>query len=134
MGAPAPDAREVFRSTLDEAFASRTSGVPFVFVAIRMNPEAPEAGQFAAVEAGLRSALRPDDALLVDAARARAAVVLPRSGGEAGQALFAGLQHHLRSTLGAPAEPILQGVGAVTIPNGQPFRTAEDLMAYAFEG
>ncbi len=134
LSAPTPDARSAFRSALDQTFASRSAGVPFVFVAVRMNPDAPEAAQFAALEAGLRSALRPNDAILVDAPRLRAAVVLPQSGPEAGQALFAGLQQHLRSMLGTAAEPILQGVGAVTIPNGQPFRTAEELMTYAFEG
>ncbi|WP_412060875.1 RAD55 family ATPase [Rubrivirga sp. IMCC45206] len=131
--APASDPGADFRVALDAAFASRSAGIPFVVVALRVDPAAPEAAAFHAVEAGLRSALRPTDRLLVDAPRKRAAVVLPSSGPEAAQALFGGLQTSLRQHLGADAERVLQSVAAVTVPDGQPFETSAELLAYAFE-
>ena len=99
-----------------------------------MDPAHPDSAHFGAVEAGLRSSLRPSDKLLVDAPRKRAAVVLPSSGPEIAQALFTGLQEHLRSAVGTEADRVLQSVAAVTVPDGQPFQTSADLLAYAFEG
>ena len=129
----APDAGIAFRTALDAAFASRGT-TPFVVIALRMDPAVPDATHFDTVEAGLRSGLRPTDRLLVDAPRKRAAVVLPDSGPDAAQALFGSLQAHLRTTLGADAERVLQSVGAVTVPDGQPFQTSAELVNYAFEG
>ena len=134
VSAPPADPNAGFRAALDASFAARATGTPFQVVALRMEPTSPAAAHFGAVEAGLRSALRPGDHVRVDAARTRAAVVLPASGPEAGQALFAGLQAHLRAHLGAQAESVLQSVSAVTISDGQPFQTAADLVAYAIEG
>ncbi|WP_412069810.1 ATPase domain-containing protein [Rubrivirga sp. IMCC43871] len=131
--APAADPGADFRIALDAAFASRSAGIPFVVVALRVDPAAPEAAYFHAVEAGLRSALRPTDRLLVDAPRKRAAIVLPSSGAEAAQALFGGLQASLRQHLGTDAERVLQSVAAVTVPDGQPFETSAELLSYAFE-
>lgn len=130
----ATDPGVAFRTALDEAFAARASGTPFVVVALRMDPAAAEAAHFGAVEAGLRSALRAPDRLLADAPRRRAAVVLPASGPDAAQALFAGLQAHLRTTLGSGADRVLQAIAAVTVPDGQPFQTSAELVAYAFGG
>ena len=136
LGAAAPPAAPDagFRPALDRAFAARATGTPFQVVALRMDPATPAAAHFDAVEAGLRAALRLGDEALVDAARKRAAVVLPASGPEAGQALFASLQAHLRAALGPEAESVLQGVAAVTVSDGQPFQSAGDLIAYAVEG
>ncbi|PAP78475.1 hypothetical protein BSZ37_19615, partial [Rubrivirga marina] len=133
-GGLAPDPGVAFRSALDAAFASRASGIPFVVVALRMDPAAPGAAHFGAIESGVRASLRPSDKILVDAPRKRAAVVMPSSGPEAAQALFGGLQEHLRSALGPDADRVLQSVAAVTVPDGQPFQTSAELLAYAFEG
>ena len=133
-GGLAPDPGVAFRAALDAAFASRPAGIPFVVIALRMDPAHPDAAHFGAVEAGLRSSLRPSDKILVDAPRKRAAVVLPSSGPEIAQTLFAGLQEHLRSAVGSEADRVLQSVAAVTIPDGQPFQASADLLAYAFEG
>ncbi|WP_420456588.1 ATPase domain-containing protein [Rubrivirga sp.] len=133
LAATAPDPNAAFRAALDAAFADRASGTPFVAVALRMDPSAPEAAQFDAVAAGLGAALRPADRLLVDAARKRAAVVLPSSGPDAAQALFAGLQAHLRADLGPDADRVLQSVAAVTVPDGQPFQTSAELLRHTVE-
>ncbi len=129
-----PDPSAAFRSALDAAFAARTSGTPFLVVALRMDPAAPGAAHFGAVEAGLRSSLRPGDRLLVDGARRRAVAVLPASADDDGQALLGGVQVHLRAQLDRSAEDVIQSIAAVTIVDGQPFQSAEDLLAYAVDG
>ena len=134
LGAAAPaDPDAGFRAALDAAFAGRTSGTPFVVVALRIDPASPDAEHFEALEAGLRSALRGGDEVMVDRPRKRIAAVLPASGAEAGQALFGRLQSHVRAALGATADGVLQSVAAVTVVDGQPFQTAADLLAYAVE-
>ena len=129
----APDPAAEVRQALDVAFAARTQGVPFLVVAARMEPAVPESAHFFAVADGLRSALRPDDRLLVDLARRRAVVVMPGVGADAAGALFAGLQAHLRRTLGPDAEAVLRAVAAVSVPDGQPFTSSADLLQYAYE-
>ena len=129
-----PDPAAAFRQSLQAAFDARAEGVPFLVVAVRIDAGAPEGSPFAAVEAALRASLRDADHLLVDGGRGRAVALLPASGVDAGRALFAGLQEHLRAALGAGASAVLAAVGAVTVPDGQPFTSAADLLAYAFEG
>lgn len=121
------------RRALDDAFAARAGGTPFLVVAVRMEASAPESAHFFAIADGLRRALRTSDRLLVDLPRRRAVVVLPGVGAEGSGTLFAGLQAHLRSTLGPEAEGILRAVGAVSVPDGQPFTTTDELLAYAYE-
>ena len=130
---PTADPAAEMRQTLDASFAARDGGTPFLAVAVRMEAAAPEGAHFFAVADGLRRGLRPVDRLLVDLPRRRAVVALPGVGAEAAAALFASLQSHLRSTLGADAEAVLRAVGAVSVPDGQPFTSTADLMAYAFE-
>ena len=132
---PGPAAAgSAFRAALDAAFDARADGTPFVVVALRMDPASPGAAHFETLEAGLRSALRSGDEVWVDGPRARAAAVLPKSGPEAGQELFAALQSHLRATLGAEAAGLLQSVAAVTLVDGRPFEDAARLLAYAVDG
>ena len=131
--APAPDPAAEVRQTLDAAFAARAQGAPFLVVAVRMDPAAPEAAHFFAVADGLRRALRAEDRLLVDLPRRRGVVVLPGVGAEGATALFARLQGHLRATLADEAEAVLAAVAAVSIPDGQPFASTADLLAYAYE-
>ena len=128
------DPRAAFHTALDDAFAARASGTPFLVVALRVDPAAPAAAHFDAVEAGLRSSLRPGDRVLVDAARRRAAAVLPAAASDDGQALLTGLQAYLRARLDGSAEDALQSVAAATIVNGQPFQTPADLLAFAVDG
>ena len=132
--APAPSPAEIFQTSLDAAFNARDAGTPFLVVALRMEPAQPQAAHFGSVETGLRAASRETDRVLVDAVRKRAIVLLPSSGPEAGQVLFAGLQAHLRAALGAEADAVLGAIGAVTVPNGQPFGSSRELLDYAFAG
>ena len=133
-GAPAPDPGAAFRSALEDAFAARASGAPFVVVALRMEPSAPQAAHFPVVEDALRSGLGSDDKLLVNAARKRAIVLLTDADEGRSRALFGALQTHLQGALGQQAEAVRQAIGAVTIADGRPFETAADLTAYAYDG
>ena len=128
-----PSPMEAFRSALDHSFAVRVTGTPFLVVAVRMEAAAPESVYFPTVTEGLRSALRPQDRILVDDDRRRAVVLLPASQADAAQALFGGLQTHLQRALGDEATGVLRAVGAVSVPDGQPFSSSRDLMAYAYE-
>ena len=40
----------------------------------------------------------------------------------------------VETLLGQQADRVLQAIGAVTVPDGQPFPSADDLIRYAFEG
>lgn len=131
--APA-DSAEAFHQSLGAAFEARAEGTPFLVVALRVDPSTLEAAHFEAIDTALRTALRDADRLLSDLGRKRAVVLLPDSRADAGQPLFDGLRAHLQSTLGFEAEAVLGAIGAVTIPDGQPFTSAADLLAYAFEG
>ena len=124
---------DAFRASLDNSFAVRVTGTPFLVVAVRMEASAPESVYFPTVAEGLRSALRPQDRILVDENRRRAVVLLPASQADAAQDLFSGLQDHLRRALGDSAAGVLRAVGAVSVPDGQPFTSSRDLMAYAYE-
>ena len=126
---PAP-----FPAALESAFAARAGGGHFIVVAVRMEPAAPESAHFHHVADGLRRSLRPDDLMQVDASALRAAVLLPDGSAEVSKALFTGLQAHLRAVLGDAAPSTLRAVGAVSIPDGQPFGTARELMDYVFTG
>ncbi|MEO0557589.1 MAG: hypothetical protein AAF170_05325, partial [Bacteroidota bacterium] len=127
------DPAEAFRSALDNSFAVRVTGTPFLVVAVRMEASAPESVYFPTVAEGLRGALRPQDHILVDEDRKRAVVLLPASQADAAQELFSGLQTHLRRSLDDAAAGVLRAVGAVSVPDGQPFTSSRDLMAYAYE-
>ena len=124
---------DAFRAALDHSFAVRVTGTPFLVVAVRMEASASEAVYFPTVTEGLREALRAQDRILVDDDRRRAVVLLPASQADAAQALFGGLQTHLQRALDDEAAGVLRAVGAVSIPDGQPFSSSRDLMAYAYE-
>lgn len=127
------DPNAAFHAALAKAFADLPYGAPFLVVAVRMEPTNPDSEHFETVANGLRGSLRPEDHILVDSVRRRAAVLLPGAGGDAVQPLYAGLQQHLRHVLGEQADAVLRAVGAVSVPNGQPFTSPKDLLAYAID-
>lgn len=131
---PARDERAAFEATFDAALAThRTHGVPFLVLALRMEPESPAAVHFGAVADGMRRITDPDDVLLVDERLARLAVALPGRPPEAAQATFRALKGALREAH-PEAEAALATVSAIVVPNGQPFSTAADFLAYVMSG
>lgn len=137
LGAPAapPDdnGAAATRAALESAFAARASGAPFLVVAARMEPSQPEAAHFATVIEGLRAALPPGAALYADPSRLRSLLVVPGANAGSASQVFSTLQQHLTTRLGVRAEPTLQAVAAITVPDGQPFGSAQELWAYAVE-
>ncbi|MEM6328531.1 MAG: hypothetical protein AAF791_15555, partial [Bacteroidota bacterium] len=127
---PADDAGSA-QAALQAAYAARATGTPFLVIAARMEPSQPEAGQFPAVLEGLRKALPAGGAFFADAARLRSILVLPGATQDAAAGVFSTLQQHLQSALGAQAEGTLRAVAAITVPNGEPFGSAQELWTYA---
>ncbi|OZC01898.1 RAD55 family ATPase [Rubricoccus marinus] len=132
--APAQDnGRAATRQALDSAFAARDYGTPFLIVAARMERSQPESVSFETVTDGLRAALPSGGTLYADSARLRSLLVLPGADASGAQQIFATLQQHLQKHLGQQAEATLQAVAAITVPDGQPFGSAEELWNYAVE-
>lgn len=133
--APPPSAsgETAARKALAAAFGDRALGAPFLVVAARMDPAQPEAAHFGAVADGLRSATPPSGAFYADRDRLRSLLIAPGASPEAATDVFAALQKHLVGTLGAEAEATLRAVAAITVPNGDPFETADELWRYAVE-
>ncbi|MEL6615038.1 MAG: ATPase domain-containing protein [Bacteroidota bacterium] len=132
--APASDnGAAATRAALESAFASRASGAPFLVVAARMESSQHEAAHFTTVVEGLRAALPPGASLYADTTRLRSLLVIPGATASGAAQVFGTLQQHLSSRLGPQAEPTLQAVAAITVPDGQPFGSAQELWAYAVE-
>ena len=121
------------RAALEAAYAARAQGTPFLVVAARMEPSQPESASFGTVVEGLRAALPPAGTLYADSVRLRSLLILPGSDANAATHLFAALQQHLQQHLGPQAEATLRAVAAITVPDGQPFGSAQELWAYAVE-
>jgi hypothetical protein len=116
------------RPRFAEAFAAARarSGEPFLLLSFRAEAGVP----FDALATGLARAAGPADALLADADRQRLALLLPGRTREAAQGVFRHLKHALRE---AGAEAALREVSALVLPDGEPFRSAEDFFARAFD-
>ncbi|MFN3596598.1 MAG: RAD55 family ATPase [Rubricoccaceae bacterium] len=130
--APAANVTEdAFAHALDAAFAGRTAdGTPFLVVALRMEPGTPPAVHFPLIVEGVCAG--EDRLCLSDEARCRAVVLLPGAAADEAQALFGALQQHLHAQLGERSAEALQAIGAVTLPNGEPFTDAQALLGYVY--
>jgi hypothetical protein len=96
-----------------------------------MEPSQPEARSFSAVVDGLRKATPPGGAFYADVAHLRSLLVLPGATPDAASGVFVTLQQHLQGAIGPMAESTLRAVAAITVPDGQPFSTAQELWEYA---
>lgn len=133
---PAPPTAEgpaAARQALATCFEARAKGTRFLVVAARMEASQPESAEFGAVVEGLRSALPTNGTLYADVSRLRSLLVLPGASSDAASGVFAALQQHLHHAIGPKAESTLRAVAAITVPDGQPFTTAEELWQYAVE-
>lgn len=134
--APTPPTAEgpaAARQALAACFEARAKGTRFLVVAARMEASQPESAEFGAVVEGLRSALPTNGTLYADVSRLRSLLVLPGASGDAASGVFAALQQHLHHAIGQKAESTLRAVAAITVPDGQPFTTADELWQYAVE-
>ncbi len=133
------ETHEAFYNKLKKSFKQRATKKykPFLLVALRM-----ESGE-AAVEGSIgldmllpaieKIVQHPDD-ILVDLSRRRIIAFLPNTKGDNVQEFFESIQEQLREEYPLVADQLPHVVSAVVVPNGQPFETPEDFLAYALEG
>ena len=132
VGAPPPlDDPGPIQTALQNAFAGRAQAAPFLVIAARMERSQPESAAFHAVADSLRRAVPPGGTFYADVSRLRSLLVLPGARADQAPAIFAALQQNLQAALGAQADSTLRAVAAITVPDGQPFGTAQELWNYA---
>ncbi len=120
------------RRALREAFGTRNTR-PFLVLALRLDAASPFADLMPAIGEALRAALGERGVLEADIAVPRTVAFLPGVGGEAASLLFEAIQSYLRAVAPNRADAALAAVNALVVPNGQPFNTADELLAYVFE-
>jgi len=122
------------RARFVEAFntARMWSEHPFLAVALRMPAGAAESTWFPLVEQGIRTALRRNDALLVDRERLRLVAVLTGRGADAARPLFAHLATYLREHVDHAAA-IIHRVSVFTALDGRPFDDGASFLAHVYD-
>ena len=128
-GGDAPQ-RAQFTSTFNTARARLQQ--PFVAVALRMPEHHPASIWFPLVEQGIRSALRSDDALLVDRERFRLVAVLPGRTPDDMRPILASLMAYLREHTDQAAE-VGQNISVFTAPEGHPFRDGASFLSEVYD-
>ncbi len=118
-----------FADALDAAI--KRAETPFLVLALRLSSSAP--GHFRLIAGGLSEGLQEGDLLALDEAQRRLAVLLPGRRAEATSRVFGRLKHHLQRVAPAEATLVLRSLSTIVVPNGEPFRSAEEFFAYAFE-
>ena len=126
---PANQAIE-FRQALADAYAKRKT-TPFLVMALRIPADDPYADVFPAVVEGVRIAVGQSGTLLTGSHRLIA--LIPNAEDDVARNVFAILKAHLKTIVPGRADAALQHVNAMTVPNGDPFKTADELFGFAFE-
>jgi hypothetical protein len=145
--------RRRFTQRLQRHFKRRGSGrAPFLLVAIRMDGspgmmwrlkrlviarlrglssdhQSNEAVDFNMVSDLAASMLRPTDDLYIDAESERILVFLNNTRDDQSQEFFYRLRQRLEIKAPQQADYLLHVVSAVTLPDGQPFTTADECVA-----
>lgn len=124
--------RSALHALLDEQYRALDHRVPFLVVAMRLDLGATPLG-FDFMLDTVRAALRPTDTLYGDARTARLVAVLPESDADASGTFFTRLKTRLRDDAPHEAEALLRAIEAVVIPNGDPFPSADALLAYVLD-
>lgn len=130
--------RPVFLSRLEQQFKHRDAGTGYPFLLIAMRMDRGEGKKvrpfdFEFILDLVTDALRPDDSLLVNHERERLVMLRSNIGAEESQSFFTDLMGQLRQEAPQQAEHLLRSVSAIVVPDGKPFKTAEDFLAYAMD-
>ncbi|MEM8558422.1 MAG: hypothetical protein AAGG50_11425 [Bacteroidota bacterium] len=107
-------------------------GTPFLALALRMDPDNPFAEAFPLVEDAVRAALDERDPLYAETDKKRLLALLPQRTQQAAPGVFGAIKNQLQLSGGA-IDAVFTAISAVTVPNGEPFANARDLMAFAFD-
>ncbi len=136
--APAPgrvDEREGFSNSLQEYFnaASANEG-EFLAVAMRVDQRDVSNHEFVLLCDGVSEALRSRHLLYTDHRRRRLVLIMPESTADQAQELFSDVKTILRGNGLPGAESLLRKVSAIVVPNGNPFSSAQEFLAYVLDG
>lgn len=136
-GAPDTTDREAFRIRLQQRFNTREAvGEPFVLVALRMDrSRGREIGpfDFEFLMDLVHDSIKTNDDLLVDTSTERLVVMLSGADSDDAQPFFAQLKERLREHSPEGSDDLLHSVSAIVVPDGQPFRSAEEFLGYALD-
>lgn len=130
---PEPQTHPALRRALKAAFATRNTQA-FMVLALRYDDDSPYADLMPAIGEALRAALGDRGVLEADIAVPRTVAFLPGVDGDAAPLLFEAIQSYLRAVAPTRADDALAAINALVVPNGQPFNSANELLAYIFEG
>ncbi len=129
--------REAFRTRLQKEFLRHNiDHTPFVLIAMRMVRPGVTEGRpfdFDFILDLVTESLRDQDDVFVDLDRERLIVMLAESGADASPPFFGRLKQRLREEAPRQADALMQSVSAIVVPNGRPFRTAEEFLTYAMD-
>ena len=129
--------RDAFRDRLQQQFLRYdVDQTPFVLVAMRMDrPEDSRARpfDFDFILDLVSESLRDRDDVFVDLRGERLVVMLAESPSDASQPFFARLKKRLREEAPQESDYLMQSVSAIVVPNGRPFRSAEEFLTYALD-
>jgi len=129
--------RRSFSVHLQRQFIERDENeTPFLLLALRMdnrNVSAARAFYFEFIMDLVGESLRPQDALLAGTDHERLVVLLGESRPEEAQNFFARLKNRLREDAPEQADHLLHAVSAIVVPDGRPFQSADEFLAYALD-
>ncbi|NNF05080.1 MAG: hypothetical protein HKN17_11515 [Rhodothermales bacterium] len=136
-GAPETTDREAFRIRLQQRFNTREAvGEPFLLIALRMDrSQGRTIGpfDFEFLMDLVHDAAGANDDLLVAPDAERLVILLAGARSDDAQPFFADLKERLRDTSPSRSEDLLHSVSAIVVPDGQPFRSAEEFLKYALD-
>lgn len=129
--------RAAFQQVLEQQFRLRDqNGHSFLLIAMRMDRgegKKVRPFDFEFILDLVTDALRSSDSMLVNHDRERLVMLRANIGAEESQSFFTELMGQLRKEAPQQAEHLLRSVSAIVVPDGKPFKTAEEFLAYAMD-
>ncbi|MBL7977736.1 MAG: hypothetical protein JNN12_05290 [Bacteroidetes Order II. Incertae sedis bacterium] len=129
--------RAAFQQVLEHQFRLRDqNGHSFLLIAMRMDRgegKKVRPFDFEFILDLVTDALRNTDSMLVNHDRERLVMLRTNIGAEESQSFFTELMGQLRKEAPQQAEHLLRSVSAIVVPDGKPFKTAEEFLAYAMD-
>jgi KaiC/GvpD/RAD55 family RecA-like ATPase len=133
---PDPE-RDAFRARLDRQFERRErGGTPFLLLAMRLDRDGNGATRpfdFEFIIDLVTDSLRSQDSVLVKPDTERLVVWLADSTPDDAQDFFARLRRTLEAEAPQRAGQLLHAVSAIVVPDGRPFQTGGEFLAYALD-
>jgi len=129
--------RDTFRTRLKDHFQGREAlHEPFLLLALRMDRSEGRESRpfdFDFLMDLVREELHVHDDMLAEPEDERLVVLLADSRPEDAQDFFSRLKERLRAESPRQADHLLHSVSAIVVPDGRPFQTADEFLAYALD-